>query len=105
MATTILEVVLGPVCHGHKAVFCRQEQCRQEHSWRPFQQLGRPERPVWAAWGPVWAAWGPGKPVWAAWAAFLSVLGVLETVQVAVWNFPTQETQDDPNAPKPRTEI
>ena len=27
--------------------------CRQEHSWRPVQQLGRP----------VWAAWVPGKLV------------------------------------------
>ena len=60
------------------AVVCRQEQCRQEQkqytgalfyrqeqSWRPFQQLERPEKPDWAAWGPIWAAWKPGKPVWA----------------------------------------
>ena len=38
---------------------------RQEQFWWPFQQLERPERPVWAAWGPIWAAWEPGKPVWA----------------------------------------
>ena len=60
---------------------------RQEHAWRPFQQLGRPERPVKAAWGLVWGglkgrferpgglSGRPGKPVWAAWAAFLGVLG------------------------------
>ena len=47
------------------AMFCRQEQ-----PWRSFQQLGRPGKSFWAAWGPVWPAWGPGKPVWAAWASF-----------------------------------
>ena len=40
--------------------------CRQGHSWRLLQQLGRPEKPIWAAWAPIWAAWKPGQPVGAS---------------------------------------
>ena len=37
---------------------------------------------------------------WAAWAAFPSVLGVLETVQMAVLNFRSKRTQENPREPK-----
>ena len=60
--------------------------CRQGHSWRLLQQLGRPQKLIWAAWVPIWAAWKPGRPVGAScWGGPGRPAGVAGRPGKAVW--------------------